>query len=123
MASAPRVHGIANCDTVKRARAWLAEHDVAHEWIDFRKSPPSPQMLAGWADHVGWESLLNRRGTTWRGLDASAREGVHDAASALALMHRHPTLIRRPDRSGGRGFDANGCLAYTRRPQADEVWL
>ena len=91
-----RVHGIPNCDTVKRARAWLAEHAVEHDWVDFRKTPPSPELLARWAHRVGWESLLNRRGTTWRMLDEPARTDVRDESSAIALMLERPTIIRRP---------------------------
>lgn len=91
-----RVHGIANCDTVKRARAWLGGRAVDYAWIDFGKQPPSIEQIRHWAGRVGWEALLNRRGTTWRSLDDAQRAAVRDEASAVALMHERPTLIRRP---------------------------
>jgi arsenate reductase (glutaredoxin) len=91
-----RVHGIANCDTVKRARAWLGGRAVDYDWVDFRKQPPSIDQIRRWARSVGWEALLNRRGTTWRSLDDGQRAALRDEASAIALMHERPTLIRRP---------------------------
>ena len=104
-----RVHGIANCDTVKRARAWLGSHGVDYDWVDFRKQPPSIEQLRRWASHVGWEALLNRRGTTWRSLDDVQRTAVRDEASAIALMHERPALLRRPVAESGAnvvvGFD------------------
>ena len=105
-----RVHGIANCDTVKRARSWLGEQGVGYEWVDFRKQPPTKAQLLGWAQSVGWEALLNRRGTTWRSLDEAQRSAVRDEASAIALMLERPTIIRRPVVEAGGdvvvGFDA-----------------
>ena len=68
-----RVHGIPNCDTVRKARAWLDGHDVAYEWVDFRKAPPSPADLARWCAVAGWATVLNRRGTAWRALDEATR--------------------------------------------------
>lgn len=97
-----RVHGIPNCDTVKKARAWLDAHGVAYAWVDFRKTPPTPAELSRWAKGVGWETLLNRRGTTWRGLDEATRTAVVDEASAVALMSRTPTLVKRPVIDTGR---------------------
>ena len=91
-----RVHGITNCTTVRAARSWLREHGVGHEWIDFRTSPPSADDIARWSRAVGIERLLNRRGTTWRSLDRETQARVRDEASAIALMHEHPTLIKRP---------------------------
>jgi arsenate reductase-like glutaredoxin family protein len=77
-----RLHGIPNCDTVKRARAWLAEQGVVHDFIDFKKAAPKPAELRRWSDAVGWERLLNRQGTTWRKLDPATQAAVVDAASA-----------------------------------------
>jgi len=91
-----QVHGIVNCDTVKKARAWLDARAVPYEWIDFRKSPPSYEDLARWCRAVGWETLLNRRGTTWRALDDAAKAAVVDERSAIALMAAQPTLVKRP---------------------------
>ncbi|HEV8690665.1 MAG TPA: Spx/MgsR family RNA polymerase-binding regulatory protein [Ideonella sp.] len=91
-----RLHGIPNCDTVKRARAWLNEQGVVHDFIDFKKAGASAADLKRWSAAVGWERLLNRQGTTWRKLDAAAQAAVTDAASAEALMHEQTSVIKRP---------------------------
>ena len=91
-----KLHGILNCDTVKKARAWLDARAVPYEWVDFRKTPPSFEDLARWCRVVGWETLLNRRGTTWRALDDAAQAAVVDERTAVALMQANPTLIKRP---------------------------
>jgi len=91
-----RLHGIPNCDTVKRARAWLAEQGVAHEFIDFKKAGASEADLSRWAAAVGWQQLLNRQGTTWRKLDPALQAGVVDEASARRLMQAQTSVIKRP---------------------------
>lgn len=91
-----KLHGIVNCGTVKKARAWLGERGIAHEFVDFRRSPPSPGDLSRWCDAVGWEALLNRRGTTWRKLDPAVQAAVVDAPSAMAVMVANPSCIKRP---------------------------
>jgi arsenate reductase (glutaredoxin) len=106
-----KVYGIPNCDTVKRARAWLAEHGVAHSFHDFKKQGLPEERLRAWLAAPGWQLLLNRRGTTWRQLDAAAQAAVVDAASAAMLMRAQPSLIKRPvvewpDGSVSVGFDA-----------------
>ncbi|MDB5731679.1 MAG: arsenate reductase and related [Variovorax sp.] len=90
------VHGIANCDTVKRARAWLDGHAVAYRFHDFKKLGVPEAALDRWLAALGWEALVNRRGTTWRRLDEATRGAVVDAASARAVLLAHPSLIRRP---------------------------
>ena len=90
-----RIFGIRNCDTMKKAFAWLTEHGVAADFVDYRKTGISEQQLAAWNDRVGWKLLLNTRGTTWRKLDEQQRGNI-DEASAMALMAAHPSLIRRP---------------------------
>jgi Spx/MgsR family transcriptional regulator len=90
------VYGIPNCDTVKRARAWLADAGVASRFHDFKKQGLTADMLARWSDAVGWDVLVNRKGTTWRRLDEAARAGVVDAASAATLMAAEPSLVKRP---------------------------
>lgn len=89
------LYGIANCDTVRRARRELTAAGVAHRFHDFRKDGLSPEKLDHWISRVGWENLLNRRGTTWRRLPAEQREPL-DAERARRLMLAEPTLIRRP---------------------------
>ena len=94
-APAPTLYGIPNCDTVKKARAWLTAQGVAPQFHDWRKHGVPPQ-LADWAEALGWQALLNRRGLTWRRLGAEEQAAVSDAASALALMRREPAVIKRP---------------------------
>jgi arsenate reductase len=89
------LHGIPNCDTVKKARAWLDGQGIAHDFRDYRKLPPTREELAAWAEALGWETLLNRAGTTFRKLPEADRADL-DAARAIALMAAHPAMIRRP---------------------------
>ncbi|MBH9552878.1 arsenate reductase [Inhella gelatinilytica] len=98
------VYGIPNCDTVKKARAWLVAAGYAPQFVDFKKQAPTVAQLKAWADQVGWERLLNRAGTTWRKLDEATQGLAHDAAGAIGLMATHSSLIKRPvvDWGGGR---------------------
>lgn len=104
------VYGISNCDTVKKARAWLALQHLDYQFHDFKKQGVPPARLAQWEQVLGWDQLLNRRGTTWRKLDAATQEAVCDAASAQALMLAQSSLIKRPVVEWGEritvGFDA-----------------
>jgi len=90
------LYGIPNCDTVKKARAWLAGRGFEVSFHDFKKQGVPPEHLERWIAAVGWEKVLNRQGATWRKLDAATQAGVHDAASAAALLMRHPSAIKRP---------------------------
>jgi Spx/MgsR family transcriptional regulator len=90
------VYGIPNCDTVKKARAWLDAHHIAYTFHDFKKAGVPADGLARWADALGWEKLLNRQGTTWRKLEAAQQARAQDSASAQALMREQPSLIKRP---------------------------
>lgn len=89
------VYGLNNCDTCRKARKWLTAEGVEHEFHDIRKANLAEETIAGWAGKTGWETLLNRRGTTWRGLPAPDKESI-DEASAIRLMTAHPALIKRP---------------------------
>ncbi len=91
-----QLYGIPNCDTVKKARAALNEAGVAHDFIDFKKQPPTVPLLKTWAKAVGWTSLLNKAGTTWKKLDAAQQALAIDEAGALALMATQSSLIKRP---------------------------
>lgn len=91
-----KLYGIPNCDTVKKARAWLAAHQLAHEFHDFKKSGVTVAWLQQVVAQTGWQALLNQRGTTWRKLDDTSKSAVSDQASAIALMLTHPSLIKRP---------------------------
>ena len=90
------LYGIPNCDTVKKARAWLSEHGVAYAFHDFKKQGVPAAELNNWLSAAGWEILLNRKGTTWRKLDEAARAAVVDAASAKDLMLAQSSVIKRP---------------------------
>lgn len=92
----PTLYGIPNCDTVKKARAWLAEHGQPPRFHDFKKQGVPADRLTAWVAAVGWEKLLNRQGTTWRQLDPAAQAAVVDAASAQALLQAQPSAIKRP---------------------------
>ena len=91
------VYGIPNCDTVKKARAWLQEQGLAYQFHDFKKQGVPAERLPAWMAAVGWEKLLNRQGTTWRKLDAAVQAGVTDAPSAAAQMCEQPSVIKRPE--------------------------
>ena len=90
------LYGIPNCDTVKKARAWLAERGVSAQFHDFKKQGVPADHLDRWLASAGWEKLLNRQGTTWRKLDETTRVAVTDATSARTLMLAQPSLIKRP---------------------------
>ena len=97
------LYGIPNCDTVKKARAWLADRGKAYEFHDFKKQGVPPAELTRWAEALGWETLLNRKGTTWRQLAAEEQLAVHDSASAQALMQAQTSVIKRPVVDWGEG--------------------
>jgi arsenate reductase len=96
--SDPRIvlHGIRNCDQVKKARAWLDTNGFTYRFHDFKKLGADATRIAEWQDKLGWEALLNRRGTTWRGLPDALKAEATNAASAAALMSTYPSLIKRP---------------------------
>lgn len=107
----PRLYGIPNCDSVKRARRFLEEHGHAVPLHDFKRDGISLELLQRWSRAVGWQALLNRSGSTWRRLDAAAQAAAVEADGALALMQAQPSLIRRPvvewpDGGISVGFDA-----------------
>ena len=92
----PTLYGIPNCDTVKKARAWLDGQGIAYRFHDFRKAGVPGDRLQAWSRAVGWEKLLNRQGTTWRKLPPAGQASVRDDASAQALMQAQPSVIKRP---------------------------
>jgi arsenate reductase len=95
MADAITIYGIKNCDTMKKARAWLEAHGVAYRFHDYKAEGIDRKRLEGWAKAVGWETLLNRAGTTFRKLPEERKEGLTEA-KALALMLDQPSMIKRP---------------------------
>lgn len=90
------VYGIPNCDTVKKARAWLTGRGITHEFYDFKQRGVPVERLADWAEAAGWDKLLNRQGTTWRKLAPVAQASANDAAGAQALAVANPSVIKRP---------------------------
>lgn len=89
------LYGIPNCDTVKKARVWLADHAVAFEFHDYKKMGVERGMLEGWVAEHGWEVVLNRSGTTFRALSDQDKAGI-DADKAVTLMLAQPSMIKRP---------------------------
>ncbi len=105
-----KIYGIRNCDTVKKARKWLDEAGVAYEFHDFKNHGLNAELLDRWERAVGWEALINRRGTTWRKLPDEVRANI-SAPSARDVMLYNPSIIKRPVVEHGDdvlvGFDAD----------------
>jgi arsenate reductase (glutaredoxin) len=95
------IYGLKNCDTCRKARKWLDAEGLEHHFKDVRADAPGADAIAGWISAVGWEILLNRRGTTWRGLSDADKHAI-DADKAKSLMSEYPALIKRPV------FEVNG---------------
>lgn len=108
------LYGIKNCDTVKKARKWLDEAGVEHRFHDFRKDGLNADLIARFETALGWEALLNTRGTTWRKLSDIDKEGV-DAVKAQALMLAHDAIIKRPI------WEKNGEYRLGFAPKEQEV--
>ena len=108
------LYGLKNCDTCRKARKWLDAGARAHNFHDVRADGLDNAMLASWVAAVGWEALLNRRGTTWRDLSDDDKDGV-DAARAAALMLAHPALVKRPV------IDADGTITVGFGPDVQAV--
>tara|TARA_R110002110_G_C13444321_1_gene716456 strand:+ start:1214 stop:1564 length:351 start_codon:yes stop_codon:yes gene_type:complete len=89
------IYGLKNCDTCRKARKWMDGKGADYRFADLRADGFARDDLQRWVEAVGWETLLNRRGTTWRGLDDNARN-IPDAGAATALMAEHPALMKRP---------------------------
>lgn len=102
------LYGIPNCDTLKKARIWLEEQALDFQFHDYKKVGVDASTLQAWVKQVGWEVLVNRRGTTWRKLAEIDRETLNQA-SAIGLMQANPSLIKRPVLDTGSqllvGFD------------------
>jgi Spx/MgsR family transcriptional regulator len=115
------LYGLKNCDTCRKARAWLDQQGHSHRFHDFRADGLDAALLARFEAALGWEALLNRRGTTWRGLPEADRDGA-DRDKALALMLAHPALIKRPVLVAGDeilvGFSADQYTASISFPRS-----
>lgn len=93
---ATTLYGIPNCDQVKKARAWLDAHAIAHTFHDFKKAGITPTLIATWLKDIDWDVLVNRKGTTWRSLGEGIKASITDADSATDLMLESPSVIKRP---------------------------
>jgi Spx/MgsR family transcriptional regulator len=113
------VYGIPNCDTVKKARAWLDEQGVAYRFHDLKVAGVPTERLDTWVAHCGWERLVNRHGTTWRKLGPCLQVRLTDASSAKRLMQSHPSIVKRPVVDWGDqvtvGFDPAAWALLARR--------
>ncbi|MDC9720846.1 MAG: Spx/MgsR family RNA polymerase-binding regulatory protein [Gammaproteobacteria bacterium] len=90
-----QMHGISNCDTIKKAKKWLVDASIEFDFRDYKKQPPSRNELQQWIGHVGWETLLNKRGTTWRKLSTAQQDAVNED-TVCALLEEYPSMIKRP---------------------------
>ena len=103
-----RIYGIKNCDTMKKAFAWLEAKGMAYEFVDYKKAGVVESHLPDWNQRAGWQALLNTRGLMWKKLSEAERADV-DAAKALTLMSTYPVLVKRPVLDTGSrllvGFD------------------
>ena len=91
----PTLYGIKNCDTMKKARAWLDQRGIEYAFHDYKTAGIARAKLEGWANKVGWETLLNKAGTTFRKLPDKDKEGLTEK-KAIALMLAQPSMIKRP---------------------------
>jgi len=97
------LYGIPNCDTVKKARAWLDARGLGYTFHDYKKEGADPDRLAAWIASAGLDVVVNRKGTTFRKLDEAAQAAAADSHTAVALLVQHPSIIKRPivEHSGG----------------------
>jgi Spx/MgsR family transcriptional regulator len=105
-----KIYGIKNCNTVKTALDWMKKHNVEFEFHDYKKEGITDAKLKSWSKQVGWESLVNKRGTTWRQLDEATQQKVKSESAAIALMKEKTSVIKRPliengDKVVTLGFD------------------
>jgi len=113
-----KLYGIPNCDTVKKARAWLTAHEIDYAFHDYKKVGVDAAALRGWVDRLGWEVLLNRAGTTFRALPDADKADL-DADKAIAIMLANPSTIKRPVLESGEvllaGFKPDTYLSAFNR--------
>ncbi len=104
------IYGIPNCDTIKKALAWLKANGIDYLFYDYKKNGITTSKLSAWSKQVGWESLLNKKGTTWRKLDATVQESIINEKKAIGLLVENTSAIKRPlvekdDKVIALGFD------------------
>jgi arsenate reductase (glutaredoxin) len=116
MAKSITIYGIKNCDTMKKARAWLDKHGVAYAFHDYKTVGIERERLERWAREVGWETLLNRAGTTFRKLPDNDKAAITEK-KAIALMLKQPSMIKRPV------LEAKGELIVGFKPETYDAAL
>jgi len=99
-----KIYGIPNCNTVKKALDWLKANKIDFEFHDFKKSGISESKLNEWSDQVGWEALVNKRGTTWKKLDLETQNSVVSDETAFAILKEKPSMIKRPVLESPKGL-------------------
>lgn len=90
------LYGIPNCDTVKKARNWLSEQQIAYDFHDFKKAGITAELIQSWLTQTDWQTLVNRKGTTWRKLTEHEQTSIQDNDTAIFCMMQHPSVIKRP---------------------------
>lgn len=96
-----KLYGIPNCDTIKKARKWLSDNELDYTFHDYKKQGVPEKELKAWVKKLGWEILLNTRGTTWRKLDDNVKKSINES-SAIQIMLDNPSIIKRPVLSNGK---------------------
>lgn len=105
-----KIYGIPNCNTVKKTLDWFNQHQIDYEFHDFKKLGITEAKLEEWAAQLGWEALINKKGTTWRALDTDLQQSINSKANAFRLMQEKTSVIKRPvvETASGKiilGFD------------------
>lgn len=113
----PIIHGIKNCDTMKKALHWLDERDILYVFHDYKKEGADRSKLVAWCKVVGWKSLINTKGTTWKGLSPEEQQSITAQGTAVAFMLANPSAIRRPV------VEANGQLLIGFDPTMFESFI
>ncbi len=90
------IYGIPNCDTVKKVITWFKDKKIPYEFHDYKKNGISVAKLKSWSGQVGWETILNKKGTTWRGLDAKTQASITTEKAVIKLLSEHTSAIKRP---------------------------
>lgn len=115
------IYGIPNCDTVKKARAWLTERGVACQFHDFKKEGVDAAALNAWCEALGWDKLLNRQGTTWRKLAPDSQQAVTDSNSGQGLMREQSSVIKRPVVDWGEGAKPRFTVGFDAATWAESL--
>ena len=115
------IYGIPNCDTIKKTLKWFSQHQLPYRFHDYKKEGITAEQLKQWSAQLGWEKLLNTRGTTWRKVDPAVQTATNNATAAIRLMKEHTSLIRRPIIEQGKiifvGFNEEELTAHFNKPK------